>query len=131
MSSNAPVLVPGAHGFVGPHLLDALAGEGVPADADVTDADAVAQAVRETRPRAGVPLAAVSLVASSRRGGGGAASGGADTVVARSFNHEGPGRDERFAVGSWTRQIARLEDEGGGVLEVGDLSVERDLTDVR
>jgi GDP-4-dehydro-6-deoxy-D-mannose reductase len=56
---------------------------------------------------------------------------GLSVVVARAFNHEGPGRDERFAVGSWTRQIAELERRGGGVLEVGDLSAERDLTDVR
>ena len=56
---------------------------------------------------------------------------GLDVVVARPFQHEGPGRDERFAVGSWTRQIARLEAEGGGTLLVGDLSAERDLTDVR
>jgi len=56
---------------------------------------------------------------------------GLDVVVARAFNHEGPGRDERFAVGSWTRQIARLEQAGGGVLEVGDLSRERDISDVR
>lgn len=56
---------------------------------------------------------------------------GADVVVARSFNHEGPGRDDRFAVGSWTRQIARLEGEGGGSLLVGDLSAERDVSDVR
>jgi GDP-4-dehydro-6-deoxy-D-mannose reductase len=56
---------------------------------------------------------------------------GANVVVARSFNHEGPGRDDRFAVGSWTRQIARLEAEGGGTLLVGDLSAERDVTDVR
>jgi GDP-4-dehydro-6-deoxy-D-mannose reductase len=56
---------------------------------------------------------------------------GLDVVVARAFNHEGPGRDERFAVGSWTRQIARLEGEGGGTLYVGDLSAERDITDVR
>ena len=56
---------------------------------------------------------------------------GTDVVVARAFNHEGPGRDDRFAVGSWTRQIARLEAEGGGTLLVGDLSAERDLTDVR
>jgi GDP-4-dehydro-6-deoxy-D-mannose reductase len=56
---------------------------------------------------------------------------GLDVVVARAFSHEGPGRDERFAVGSWTRQIARLEAEGGGTLLVGDLSAERDLTDVR
>jgi GDP-4-dehydro-6-deoxy-D-mannose reductase len=56
---------------------------------------------------------------------------GLDVVVARASNHEGPGRDERFAIGSWTRQIARLEAEGGGVLLVGDLSAERDLLDVR
>jgi GDP-4-dehydro-6-deoxy-D-mannose reductase len=59
------------------------------------------------------------------------AQAGLDVIVARAFNHEGPGRDERFAVGSWTRQIVRLEDEGGGTLLVGDLSAERDLTDVR
>ena len=41
------------------------------------------------------------------------------------------GQDERFAIGSWTRQIARLEVDGGGTLLVGDLSGERDLTDVR
>ena len=56
---------------------------------------------------------------------------GLDVVVARPFQHTGPGQDERFAIGSWTRQIARLELEGGGTLEVGDLTVERDLTDVR
>lgn len=62
---------------------------------------------------------------------GHAARRGLDVVIARAFNHEGPGRDARFAVGSWTQQIARLEDAGGGVLEVGDLTAERDITDVR
>jgi GDP-4-dehydro-6-deoxy-D-mannose reductase len=56
---------------------------------------------------------------------------GLDVVVARAVNHEGPGRDERFAIGSWTRQLARLEAEGGGTLLVGDLSAERDILDVR
>jgi GDP-4-dehydro-6-deoxy-D-mannose reductase len=56
---------------------------------------------------------------------------GLDVIVARATNHEGPGRDERFAVGSWTRQVARLEAEGGGALLVGDLSAERDILDVR
>jgi GDP-4-dehydro-6-deoxy-D-mannose reductase len=56
---------------------------------------------------------------------------GVNVVVARAFNHEGPGRDERFAVGSWAAQVARLEEAGGGVLEVGDLSAERDISDVR
>jgi GDP-4-dehydro-6-deoxy-D-mannose reductase len=56
---------------------------------------------------------------------------GVDAVVVRPSNHEGPGRDERFAVGSWARQIARLESEGGGSLLVGDLTAERDIVDVR
>lgn len=54
-----------------------------------------------------------------------------DVVVARSFPHIGPGQDERFAIGSWAAQLARLRAEGGGTLRVGDLEVERDLTDVR
>ena len=56
---------------------------------------------------------------------------GLDVVVVRPFTHTGPGQDERFAIGSWTRQIARLERAGGGVLRVGNLSAERDITDVR
>lgn len=60
-----------------------------------------------------------------------AAASGLDIVVARAFPHTGPGQDERFAIGSWSRQIARLEAAGGGALLVGDLSAQRDLTDVR
>jgi GDP-4-dehydro-6-deoxy-D-mannose reductase len=58
-------------------------------------------------------------------------SAGLDVVVARTFQHEGPGRDERFAIGSWTRQIAELELGDGGELRVGDLRAERDISDVR
>jgi GDP-4-dehydro-6-deoxy-D-mannose reductase len=56
---------------------------------------------------------------------------GVDVVVARAFQHEGPGRDERFAVGSWSAQIARAEESGGGTVRVGDLSARRDIIDVR
>jgi GDP-4-dehydro-6-deoxy-D-mannose reductase len=56
---------------------------------------------------------------------------GLEVVVARAFQHEGPGRDERFAVGSWAAQIARAEEAGGGTVLVGDLTARRDLTDVR
>jgi GDP-4-dehydro-6-deoxy-D-mannose reductase len=56
---------------------------------------------------------------------------GVDVVVGRSFQHEGPGRDERFAVGSWSAQIARAEAAGGGTVWVGDLAARRDITDVR
>jgi GDP-4-dehydro-6-deoxy-D-mannose reductase len=56
---------------------------------------------------------------------------GLDVVVARAFQHEGPGRDERFAVGSWAAQIGRAEEAGRGTVLVGDLTAERDITDVR
>ena len=56
---------------------------------------------------------------------------GLDVVVARAFQHEGPGRDERFAIGSWTLQLAELERAGGGALRVGNLDAERDIGDVR
>jgi GDP-4-dehydro-6-deoxy-D-mannose reductase len=81
--------------------------------------------VEPLSPYAATKAAAELACAQAARGAG------LDVVVARAFNHEGPGRDERFAVGSWTRQIARLEAEGGGTLLVGDLSAERDITDVR
>ena len=194
-----PILITGAHGFVGRHLRRELGRAAVAADADVTDAGAVTDAVRAARPRAVVHLAARSSVESSwdspedvwrvntigtvnvleavgRHAPGArlllastaevygraaatptaedaslaplspyAASKAAaevaaeqkrrtdrlDVVVARAFPHVGTGQHERFAVGSWTRQIARLETAGGGSLRVGDLSVERDLVDVR
>jgi GDP-4-dehydro-6-deoxy-D-mannose reductase len=78
------------------------------------------------------PVRPVSPYAATKAAGELACSvSGLDTVVVRPSNHEGPGRDERFAVGSWARQIARLESEGGGSLLAGDLTAERDIVDVR
>lgn len=56
---------------------------------------------------------------------------GSEIVIVRAFQHEGPGRDERFAVGSWAAQIARAEAAGRGVVNVGDLTPKRDISDVR
>ncbi len=193
------VLVTGAGGFVGGHLLGELGPDAVAGEADVTDAAAIGEELRRVAPAAIVHLAAASSVADSWRDGAevwrvnalgtvtlldavaaevpaartlvvstgevygptpdrpareddllaplspyaaskaaaetaagrAARADGLDVVVARPFQHAGPSQDERFAIGSWTHQIARLERAGGGELEVGDLSVERDLTDVR
>ena len=192
------ILVTGAAGFVGRHLLTELGSAGVPTEADVTEPAAIAQALTEAKPEAVVHLAALSSVADSwgttaevwrvnvlgtvtllqavkvaspearillastgqvygeaedsptsedaaiapispyaaskaaaEIAGIQAREDGLDVVIARSFQHEGPGRDERFAIGSWTRQIAELELTGGGALKVGDLSAQRDITDVR
>lgn len=55
-----------------------------------------------------------------------------DAVIARPFNHVGPGQDERFALSSFARQVAQI---ARGAAEprifTGDLGVTRDLTDVR
>lgn len=58
--------------------------------------------------------------------------GGLDVVIARPFNHIGPGQDSRFVVASFAEQIAAIvRGERPSTLAVGDLSVERDFCDVR
>lgn len=55
-----------------------------------------------------------------------------DVVVARPFNHVGPGQSERFVVPALARQVALI---AAGVQEptlmVGDIDVSRDFSDVR
>jgi GDP-4-dehydro-6-deoxy-D-mannose reductase len=187
-----PILVTGAHGFVGQHLLAELGPRAVPLDADVTDGSALAAALEpmldfvaiahlaalssvgdswddlvetwrvnvlgtvnvleaaaqgrvlvvstgevygqadQTPTPESAPVRPRSPYAASKAAAELAASqAGPNVVVVRPFQHEGPGRDERFAVGSWAAQIARAEEVGGGTVEVGDLSPRRDVTDVR
>jgi GDP-4-dehydro-6-deoxy-D-mannose reductase len=57
---------------------------------------------------------------------------GMRVVIARPFNHIGPGQSDRFAIGGFVRQIAEIrQGRRHAMLEVGDLSVTRDFTDVR
>jgi GDP-4-dehydro-6-deoxy-D-mannose reductase len=61
-----------------------------------------------------------------------AASGGLEVVIARSFNHAGPGQDARFIFPSMARQLADLRGSGAErVLRVGNLEARRDFLDVR
>jgi len=53
-------------------------------------------------------------------------------VLARSFNHSGPGQSDRFVLPSFARQIARAElGLQEDVIHVGNLDVWRDYLDVR
>jgi GDP-4-dehydro-6-deoxy-D-mannose reductase len=57
---------------------------------------------------------------------------GLDVVRTRSFAHIGPGQTDRFVVPSVARQIAEIEaGRREPVIQVGNLEVTRDLTDVR
>jgi GDP-4-dehydro-6-deoxy-D-mannose reductase len=59
-------------------------------------------------------------------------SEGLNAVLVRPFNHIGPGQDERFAVAAFARQFAEMALGRRPMrLEVGDLDVSRDFTDVR
>jgi GDP-4-dehydro-6-deoxy-D-mannose reductase len=56
---------------------------------------------------------------------------GLDVVIARSFNHIGPGQSERFVVASMAAQLARIAGGGERQMNVGNLSSARDFLDVR
>jgi len=60
------------------------------------------------------------------------AAQGVKAVIARPFNHTGPGQAEAFAVPSFAGQIARIE-KGlqPPILSVGNLDDQRDFLDVR
>lgn len=61
-----------------------------------------------------------------------ARAGVVNAVIARSFNHIGPGQDERFVLPSMAAQLVAIgRGERAPVLEVGNVEVSRDFLDVR
>jgi len=53
-------------------------------------------------------------------------------IIARPFNHIGPGQDVRFVTSTFANQLAQIAHRmQEPVLRVGNLEVERDFTDVR
>ncbi len=215
MGADGPILVTGANGFVGRHLVDALAAEfplrqiiaygGPGGDAglklDVTSADACAAAVRGAAPDVIIHLAGQAAVVAAtadpdgamRVNAGGAAflaeaalthapgalflavssgevygdslaggrptpesallkpvsayarskaaaeeairravSRGLHAIIARPFNHTGPGQSETFVAPAFAAQIAAIESGAQPpVMRVGSLSEVRDFSDVR
>ncbi|HEX6911120.1 MAG TPA: GDP-mannose 4,6-dehydratase, partial [Longimicrobium sp.] len=89
------------------------------------------QPIREDRPlRPTNPYAASK--AAAEMAALQAAARGVEAVVARAFNHTGPGQDARFALPSFARQLAAVRaGEAEPLLRVGNLSARRDLLDVR
>lgn len=57
---------------------------------------------------------------------------GIKVIVARPFNHIGPGQSDQFAISAFARQIADIRNRlREPVVAVGDVDVTRDFTDVR
>lgn len=56
---------------------------------------------------------------------------GVESIIVRAFPHTGPGQSPLFVCSDWAFQIASLEKKSGGILEVGNLEIKRDFTDVR
>lgn len=122
------------------HILDAVAKETTPAHVlCVSSGEAYGfveprsqpidetQALNPVSPY-GVSKAALEAICAQHR-----RAHGMKITVCRSFNHFGPGQDDRFIASNFARQIAEAERDGEAQLElrVGDLSPARDFTDVR
>lgn len=57
---------------------------------------------------------------------------GLDIIVARSFPHTGPGQSPDFVCSDWAHQVARIEKGNAEpVIRVGNVTIERDYSDVR
>ena len=93
-----------------------------PQNRPLTEADAVGP----TSPYATSKLAQELLAVRAFR------DEGVATLIARSFNHTGPGQDPSYVAPGIARQIARIEaGMQEPILRLGNLEPRRDLTDVR
>ena len=76
-------------------------------------------------PYAASKLAAEEFAMQARR------AFGLDVLIARPFNHIGPGQSPDFLVSALARRIVAAERSGAKDIEVGNLSAVRDFLDVR
>jgi GDP-4-dehydro-6-deoxy-D-mannose reductase len=90
------------------------------------------QPLSETRPLGPVSPYASSKAAAEMAALQAGAGGQLSVVIARSFNHTGPGQDVRFALPGFARQLREVRaGRRDAVLRVGNLDVWRDFLDVR
>jgi GDP-4-dehydro-6-deoxy-D-mannose reductase len=82
-------------------------------------------ALRPATPYAASKAAAEAILLAEAR------AFGLDVVVARAFNHIGPGQSDRFVVPALARQLADIAAGGTPLLLVGNLNAARDFLDVR
>ena len=120
------------------HLLDACRAHAPDARLLVVSSSEVygptppeAQPLGEERPLHPVNPYAVSKAAQEMLALQYAHSYNLDVVVARPFNHIGPGQTDRFVVSAFARQIVEVERGGRRAVSVGNLDAARDFTDVR
>ncbi|MEM7140515.1 MAG: GDP-mannose 4,6-dehydratase [Actinomycetota bacterium] len=119
------------------NVLDAAADAGVGRVVAVTSADIYGavteddlpldetQPVRPVSPYGASKAAADIMCESAGR------ARGLEVVRARSFNHLGPGQNDKFVASAIASRIVQNEREGGSVVRVGNLEARRDFTDVR
>jgi GDP-4-dehydro-6-deoxy-D-mannose reductase len=92
----------------------------------------VEQPIREDRPLRPVSPYGASKMAAEAAALSAAASGDLAVVVARSFNHAGPGQDRRFLLPSMAQQLHQVRRGARAPeLRVGNLEARRDFLDVR
>lgn len=89
------------------------------------------QPIRESAPLRPVNPYGASKAAAEMAALAASAAGNSHVVIARSFNHTGPGQDVRFSLPSFARQLASFRGRRDPVLRVGNLSARRDFLDVR
>lgn len=81
--------------------------------------------LRPTSPYAASKAAAEMVALQAHLGSG------LPVMVARSFNHIGPGQSDSFVVSALARRVVEARRSGAKSISVGNLSPRRDFTDVR
>ena len=138
-SFDAPLLTWRINAMGTVHLLEALRAERcasrvlLVSSAEVYGAvDEAAQPTTEDHPLRPITPYGASKAAAEMAAVQAALGGMAEVVVARSFNHIGPGQDDRFVLPSFARQLwAMRRGEAIPELRVGNLEIWRDFLDVR